>query len=128
MDIKSALNAILPIQRRENTAVDRTIKSGGATDRDANGQMGYDQQKKRHRDPMTEDQLKKAIEALQALPAVKENNLTVEMAEHDGRKIILLKEPSGKLLRRITEEELWTLPEMKDSDPHAKGQLLNRTA
>lgn len=127
MDIKNALNSILPIQLQKKPAIDRSIKSGDATDRDANGQMGYDQQKK-HQEPMTDEQFEKALKALKELPAVKDHHLTTEVAMIDGKRFVLLKEPTGKLLRKISESELWTLPTMKDSDPNKKGQLLRKTA
>lgn len=128
MDIKNALNSILPIQLRTKPTVDRSIKSGNTTDRDANGQMGYDQQKQKQQEPMTEEQLQKALQALRDLPAVKDHQLSTELTEIDGKKFVLLKEPNGKLIRKISESELWTLPVMKDSDPNKKGQLLRKTA
>lgn len=128
MDIKNALNSILPIQLQQKPTIDRSIKSGGATDRDANGQMAYDQQKNKQQQPMTEEQFEKALKALKELPAVKDHHLTTEIVMIDGKRFVLLKEPSGKLLRKISENELWTLPTMKDSDPNKKGQLLRKTA
>jgi hypothetical protein len=128
MDIKNALNVVLPPQLRAKEAVERPIKMGNTTDRDANGQQMY-QERDQHHEPMSEEQFAKAIEALQNLPAVKEHNLTVEPVEHEGKRLVLLKEPDGKILRRIPESELWTLPEMKSSDPSTKkGQLLRKTA
>ena len=131
MDIKNALNAILPLDNRVKTeSASREIKAGTTTDRDANGQATYDQnQKQEHHEPMTEEQLKKALQAIRDYPAVKEHNLTVELVEKDGKRFVFLKEPDGKILRRIPEYELWTLPAMTDSDPKTKkGQLLRKTA
>ena len=129
MDIKTALNAILPLNLRQKTEVDRTIKSGNTTDRDANGQQAYDQQgQQKHREPMTEEQLETAMKALREYPAVKEHNLTIELVTQEGRSFVLLKEPSGKLIRRIPEVELWSLPVMTESEPDKKGQLLRKMA
>lgn len=129
MDIKNALNAILPPTLKQKTAVDRTIKAGNTTDRDANGQTTYDQnQQQQQRPPMTPEELQKAMRHLREFPAVKEHNLAVELVEQEGKRFILLKEPDGKILRRISEAELWTLPIMSHTDPKPKGQLLRRTA
>ncbi len=129
MDIKNALNAILPLQLRAKVTTDRAIKSGNTTDRDANGQTGYDQnQNQKNQEPMSEEQLKKAMQTLMEFPAVKDNQLSVELVELEGKKFVLLKEPNGKLIRKIPEAELWTLPSMSDSDPDKKGQLLRKTA
>ncbi len=129
MDIKNALNAILPLNLRAKTAPDRALKAGNSTDRDANGQASYEQQKqKNQREPMSDEQIEKAVQHLKDFPAVKEHNLSVEVVENDGKRFVYLKEPDGKILRRIHEAELWTLPVMSESDPNKKGQLLRRTA
>ena len=130
MDIKNALNAILPLNLRQKTEVDRSIKSSNTTDRDANGQQAYDQQgqQQKHREPMTEEQLETAMKALRDYPAVKEHNLSIELVTQEGCRFVLLKEPSGKLIRRIPEIELWSLPVMTESEPNKKGQLLRKMA
>ena len=128
MDIKGALNSILPRTVRMKDPTDRTIKSGNTTDRDANGQAGYQQQQQEQHPPMSEEQFKKALEHVKNIPAVKEHQLSVESVEQDGKRFILLKEISGKIVRRIPEAELWSLPVFKDKEPHGKGQLLSKTA
>jgi uncharacterized FlaG/YvyC family protein len=130
MDIKTALNAILPLsQQKAKLSVDKSIKAGNTTDRDANGQTSYDQnQQQQQHPPMTDEQLEKALKHLKEFPAIKEHNLSLEVIEHEGKRVVLLKEPSGKILRRIPEAELWTLPVMSQSDPKPKGQLLRKTA
>ena len=123
MDIKGVLNAVLPMNLRGKEKVERTIKSDSTTDRDANGQMpggGQDQHP-----PMSDEQFKRALEHLRALDVVKDHSLSVEVSESEGKKFVLLKEPSGKVVRRIPEAELWSLQASKNSE---KGQLLRKTA
>lgn len=118
------IGSLLPLNLRRKDPVDRAIKSDSATDRDANGQMpGQDQQEKHP--PMSEDQLKKCIEHLKDLPVVKDHNLEVELVQVEGKNFVLIKEPDGKVVRRIHEEELWSLKDVKENE---KGQLLRRTA
>ena len=126
MDIKSALNAIVPSQVRGKEKVEKTIKMDSTTDRDGNGQQQFSSEDQEQKGPMTEEQLQKALEHLQSLPAIKEHNLTVQLIEAEGKKFVLLKEPTGKILRRIPESELWTLPVV--ANEHEKGQLLRKTA
>ncbi len=123
MDVRNVLGSILPTNLRKKDPVDRAIKAGGATDRDANGQMP--QQDKQEHPPMSEEQLQKSIEHLQGHAVVKEHNLTVELVQIQGKNFVLIKEPDGKVLRRIHEDELWSL---KDVQENEKGQLLRRTA
>lgn len=124
MDIKSVLNAALPLHIRGKEKVERTIRSDSATaDRDANGQMPDGQQEQHP--PMSEDQLKKAIEHLKSLDIVRDQNLTIELIDSEGKKFVLIKEPTGKTVRRIPEAELWSLQFTQKTE---KGQLLRKTA
>lgn len=125
MDIKGVLKAVLPIDIRAKSA-EKTIKMDSTTDRDANGQMfqGGQQQEKEH-PPMTEEQLKKALEHLKAHSVVKEQNLTVVLAKIEEKNFVIIKDLSGKIVRKIPESELWSLQVVKDSE---KGQLLRKTA
>jgi len=125
MDIKNALNQVIPIGVRTKGPVQKSIKSESTTDRDANGQQAFGDQQEQHREPMTEEQLKAALEHLQGLAAVKDHGLSVELIEQSGKKFVLLKEASGKVIRRIHEAELWTLQVMHDEK---KGQILNKSA
>ena len=126
MDIKNALNAILPLNLRAKDRVEKAIKSESATDRDANGQQAYNQQNEQdNHGPMTDEQFAKALEHLKNLAVVKDNNLSVVPTVVDGKKFVLIKEPDGKVVRKIAENELWSLQVVRESK---KGQLLRRTA
>jgi uncharacterized FlaG/YvyC family protein len=125
MDIKGVLKAILPIDVRAKENVQKAIKSESTTDRDANGQTASGDQGQEQHGPMSEEQLKKALEHLKGLAVVKDNNLTVQLTEAEGKKFVLIKEPNGKVVRRIPESELWSLQIVKDTE---KGQLLRKTA
>lgn len=128
MDIKNALNAVLPIQSRVKDPVERTIKSDNTTEREGHGQEQYQNpNQQQHRPPMPEDEFKRAVKFLRELPAVQQHNLIIEIGEHYGRKVVVLKEQDGKVVRRIQEAELWTLQIMKEPDSK-KGQLLRRSA
>ncbi len=125
MDIKGILNAVVPLGFLSKGKVDKTIKSDSTADRDANGQMPGKGQGDHH-PPMSEDQLKKAMNHLKALDVVKEHGLVLELlAEKGEKRFVLLKDPEGKIIRRIAEEELWSLQEVNNSE---KGQLLRKTA
>lgn len=123
MDVRNVLGSLVPTNLRKKDPVDRAIKSGNTTDRDANGQMP--QQEKDQHPPMSEEQLQKSLEHLKGHAVVKEHNLTVELVQIAGKNFVLIKEPDGKVLRRIHEDELWSL---KDVQENEKGQLLRRTA
>jgi uncharacterized FlaG/YvyC family protein len=126
MNIKGLLGNMLPTSPiRGASKTERAIKSDSTTDRDANGQQagGGNQQ---HREPMTDEQIQKALEQLRNLPAVKEHNWTVELTLLENKKFVLIKDSSGTVIRRIPELDLWTLPAA--GEPGAKGQLLKKSA
>ncbi|MEY4617069.1 MAG: hypothetical protein RJB66_2029 [Pseudomonadota bacterium] len=111
-----------PVQGREK--VERSISSDKTTDREGNGQAAFSDGGEQH-PPMSDEQYKLALEHLRKLQAVKENNLEVVEYVTEGKRFVLLKEPNGKVIRRIAEKELWSLIAVKDKE---KGQLLSKTA
>jgi hypothetical protein len=76
-------------------------------------------------EPMSDEQFQKALEHLRGLQVVKDNHLEVVEMVSEGKRIVILKEPGGKIIRRINESELWTLQAVKD---YEKGQFLSRSA
>lgn len=105
------------------TKTEKAIKSDSTSDRDANGQQAGGEQQ--HREPMSEEQLQKALEHLRNLPGVKEHQWEVELIFVEDKKFVIVKDSNGNIIRRIPELELWTLH--LDSSP-GKGQLLKKTA
>lgn len=115
-----------PIRNGEGgpAKVDKAIKSDSTHDRDANGQQFAGGQQKEH-GPMSEEQLKKAMEYLENLPSVKDSKWTIHSVVEDEKRYVLVKDNLGTLIRKIPESELWTLPFDKDV---RTGQLLKRAA
>lgn len=125
MNIKGLISNILPDTKvRSVENIGKTIKSDETHDRDANGQEAYSQNQEQQREPMSDEQLEKAMEHLRSLPAMKEHKWTVELTEDDGKRFVIVKDNLGTVIRRIPELELWTLP----SDNSPRGQLLKRSA
>lgn len=124
MNIKGLIPNITPDTKvRSVESIGKTIKSDEAHDRDANGQETYSDQQDR-REPMNDEQLEKAMEHLQSLPAFKEHKWTVHLEVEESGKFVVVKDNLGTVIRRIPELELWTLP----SDNSPRGQLLKRSA
>lgn len=125
MNVKGLLGSQIPtVPIRPAEKVDRTIHSDMAHDRDANGQQSFGGQGQEH-GPMSDEQLKQALEHLRQLAAVKEHKWSVELVLENDKKFVLIKDVLGALIRRIPEADLWTL-NIDDQVP--KGQLLKKTA
>jgi hypothetical protein len=111
-----------PVQNRER--VERSISSEKALDREGNGQASYGEGGQQH-PPMSDEQFEHALEHLRNLQVVKDNHLEVVVQISEGKRFVILREPNGKVIRRIPESELWTLQAVKDKE---KGQLLSKSA
>lgn len=124
MNIRGLINNIIPNSEvRKVDSIGRAIQSDSAHDRDANGQEAYDQQGQPH-NPLNDEELQRALEQLQNLPAFKEHKWTAELVGEasSGMCEILVKDNLGNIIRRIPETDLRSLP-----DPDSqKGQLLKR--
>ncbi len=126
MNIKGMIPNILPsFESRTVDPVGKTIKSDTTHDRDANGQESYQQQgESENHEPMTDEQLERAMEHLRNLSGVKEHKWTVHLNIEEASRYVLVKDNLGNIIRKIPERDLWTLP----SDDSPKGQLLKRAA
>lgn len=125
MNIKGLLGNIWPSNSvRPVDKTERAIKSDSTGDRDANGQQAGGGDPQQH-EPMTEEQLQKALEQLRNLPAVKEHNWIVELLVVENKRFAMVKETNGTVIRRIPEQDLWTL---QTGNEPGKGQLLKKTA
>lgn len=127
MDIKNILKSVMPIATPTKKA-DASIKTESTTDRDANGQQQYPDGQPPEQHEMTEEQFSKALKSLRESPAVKDNNLLLEVHISEGKRFVLLKEVNGRVLRRIPDQELWTLQASQQGKDSKKGQLLRKTA
>lgn len=126
MNIKGLVpNLVSTSEVRKTDSIGKTIHSDSANDRDANGQEGY-QQQGQQQNPMSEDELNRALEHLQKLSAFKEHKWQVEIdgIPGTGECFVLVTDNLGTLIRKIPESDLRTLP----VDDSPRGQLLKRTA
>lgn len=125
MNIKGLFANILPMTPvRDAAKTEKALKMDATADRDANGQQATGGEQE-HREPMSEEQLQKSLEALRNLPAIKEHQWTVELVIIETKRFAHVKDTEGNLIRRIPEIELWTLPHSAET---GKGQLLKKTA
>jgi hypothetical protein len=125
MNIKGLFSNIMPMNPiRTAGKTEKVLRSDATADRDANGQQASSEQQE-HREPMTDEQLKNALEALRNLPALKEHQWTVELVTVESKRFAVVKDTNGSIIRRIPELELWTLPSSSET---GKGQLIKRTA
>ena len=129
MNIKGLFGQMItsPIRNGDGTSVskaEKSIKSDESHDRDANGQQSFSGQQK-EKEPMSEEQFEQAIELMKNLPSVKEHNWKIEKRTENNKHFLFVIDNLNNVVRRIPENELWSLPFDKDA---RTGQLLKKSA
>lgn len=122
MNIKSlGTQIILPVDPKSRTEGNRDVKPQESTERDADGrQQNPDQELKRH---LSDEEILEAMEKLRQLPGVKNNNLRVRLVVEEDMRKILIEDPEGKVVRRLSEAQLWASIQHLDK---ATGQIFDK--
>lgn len=111
MNIKSVISFPVPAVEPK-PRIDGRARTQASTDRDANGQREHAEPEiKRH---LSDDEFADAIKVLEATPGLKANNLTVKVETKDDCRVILIIDPQGQVVRRLSENQLWSATRDKD--------------
>jgi uncharacterized FlaG/YvyC family protein len=120
MNIKGVLATVIPVDfgkrdlRKTRNEPERDAQQGG---------QGGQQPLAHHR--FTEEELKDALKMLRELPGIKENNLQIRVERNEDRVVIFVEDPTGKVIRRIPDLELWAMFTRRQTD-NPRGNLLNK--
>jgi hypothetical protein len=120
MNIKSVNSKpVFPIEPKPR--VDGNTRTKESSDRDANGrgQQG-EPELKRH---LTQSEFDEAIKALEENPGLKANHLTVRVEVKEDCRVILIVDPNGGIVRRMSETQLWATTRDKD---RSTGKFLDK--
>jgi uncharacterized FlaG/YvyC family protein len=121
MNIKGIVGNLIPIEFAKRNL----RKTENHPDRDAQqGGQGGGEPPKHHK--FTEEELKAALQMLKELPGIKQNNLQFRVERNNDRIIVFVEDPTGKVIRRIPDLELWSMYSRKQNDS-ARGNLLNKS-
>ena len=125
MNIKSLTANISPLDRTkptERTSEKDTVRmENSSKDRDANGQRQGQQE--HHKEHLNDEEMREALETIRGFKGVQEHNLEVELVQSGEKRVILIKDLQGNVIRRIPEAELW--PILNESFK-TKGQILDK--
>jgi uncharacterized FlaG/YvyC family protein len=120
MNIKGIVGNLIPIDLGKRDL----RKTRNEPDRDAQqGNQGGGEPPKHHR--FTEEELQAALKMLKEIPGMKENNLQFRVERNNDRIVIFVEDPTGKVIRRIPDLELWALYTSRQKDS-SRGNLLNK--
>jgi hypothetical protein len=120
MNIKNINTApVLPLDPKPR--VEGNVRTQGSTDRDANGRRdNQEQEQKRH---LTQQEFDDALKILGEHPGLKANDLVIKVESHEDARVILILDPQGKIVRRLSESQLWSATRDKDRQT---GRILDK--
>ena len=125
MNIKGlGLHHLNSAESSQKTERKQQMKMESSGDRDANGRNESSDQ--RNDEPLTEEQIQKAISYLESHPGVKDNNLRVIKVNAKGKIFLLIEDYLNKVVRRIPENQIAVLANTSVTDEPSKGQLYHR--
>ncbi len=116
MNIKSITGNVIPAEIKK---VDKRAQDTSA-DRDPTPQNG-DSKPEYHK--LTDEELEAALNFLKNLKGVQDNNLQLRVEKGDGTLVVFIEDLSGKVVRRIPENDLWLLTRDKEK---SKGNLFDK--
>jgi hypothetical protein len=120
MNIKSVITSpILPIDPKNK--VEGNVRAHSSTDRDADGRReGKQEELKRH---LTQQEFDDALKVLGEHPGLKANDLVIKVEVDGDHRVILILDPQGKIVRRLSESQLWSATRDKDRQT---GRILDK--
>jgi uncharacterized FlaG/YvyC family protein len=120
MNIKSvAPNPVIPLEPKQK--VDGNSRTVSTQDRDANGRQEQKEPEiKRH---LSQEEFDEALKALEETSGIKSNNLTIRVEMKDDCRVVVIADSTGKVVRRLSESQLWTATRDKDRQT---GKILDR--
>jgi hypothetical protein len=123
VNIRTVTNPILPTEvSRVGSA--RGVKTDTSSeDRDANGRR--EQNDEPNKDPLSDEEMKKAQEYLENLTGLKANGLTIEISGAGELKTFLIKNDQGQVVRRILE---WEMRALISGGDKKSGQIFDKAA
>ncbi len=105
-------NPILPVDLKRVGSAREVRTDTGSQERDADGRR--DRNEEQNKNPLNEEEMKKAKEYLDNLAGLKSNDLTMELAPAGDLQVFLIKNHEGQVIRRILEWEMRLLISDKD--------------
>ncbi len=120
MNIKSVITP--PIFQTEAKArIEANGRTQNSADRDADGKREQgDHEQKRH---LSKQEFDEALRILEDFPGLKSNNLVIKVELEDDHRVILIVDHEGKVVRRLSESQLWSATRDRDKQT---GRILDK--
>lgn len=101
--------------------VDAKARTASTADRDGNGRR--EQREPETKRKLSDQEFDEALTVLKGLSGVVDNNLSVRVETSEDQRLVLIVAPDGKVIRRLTEAQLWAATRDKDRQT---GRILDK--
>ena len=125
MNVKTIASApSLSIDSNEPTKGSVAVKSESTSkDRDADGRHEKSGEgEKRH---LSDEEFQKALAELEEIPGIRESSLSIHVEQKEGFRVVLVKDPEGRVVRRLSQSEMWSL--VTHAKDRSTGLMLDKT-
>jgi hypothetical protein len=120
MNIKNLGQHIIgPVESKSK--VDGQVRTQGGAERDANGRREEAPPEIKHH--LNDEEFAEALKILEESPGLKASSLTVKVEKQEGVRVVLVLSPDGKVVRRLSESQLWLATRNKD---RITGRILDK--
>jgi hypothetical protein len=120
MNIKG-LNSSPVLSIDSKARIESKTRAQSSADRDADGRSPQDGgEEKRH---LKQQEFDEALKALGEMPGLKSNHLSIKVEVKDDCRVILILDPDGQVVRRLSEHQLWLATRDKD---RPTGKILDK--
>jgi len=123
VNIRTVSNPILPIDTKRVNGPRDVKTDTGSQERDADGRRQHEQEPSK--DPLSEDEFKKAREYLDNLAGLKANGLHIDVESAGDLKVFVIRNHEGQVVRRILE---WEMRLLISSTEKKIGQIFDKAA
>jgi uncharacterized FlaG/YvyC family protein len=122
MNIKTvASNPILAPDPKSR--ISEGVRAQNSADRDANGKREQSEQETKQN--LNDQEFKESMEILEEMLGLKSSELRVRVEQVNGSRMIYIEDASGRVVRRLTEAQLWLATRDKD---RPTGAILDKAA
>lgn len=112
-------NPVVPLDPKQR--VDGTTRTVNTGDRDADGRRQQESGEQKRN--LSQQEFDDCLKALAEMPGLKSNNLSIKVEVEDGVRVVLIVDPTGQIVRRLSEAQLWGATRDKDRQT---GRILDK--
>ncbi len=121
MNVRNLTNPINAVENINSAKGAKPVRSEvSSEDRDADGRRNPEEERK---DPLNEEEMKKAKEYIENLDGLKSNQLQLKIEDGGEYRLFIIQDRDGKIVRRIVE---WEMRSIIQSADKKTGQIFDK--